>query len=146
MTERYSGPIEFERANVSRKLIVVEKHAFFRLSYLKEGLKKRGVVISESTLVFYRLLILNTFPIIRTTHFTFIIYLLYFVHFHFSFNRHTVRARRPVYVLTDFTTLLLARVSTFQLFKTLRNLCFPYVLIYDSLCSFWSPFYFVSLK
>ena len=91
---------------------------------------------SESTPVFYRLLILNTFPIIRTTHFTFIIYLLYFVHFHFSFNRHTVRARLPVYVLTDFTTLLLARVSTLQLLKTLRNLCFPYVLIYDSLCSF----------
>ena len=136
MTERYSGPIKFERANVSRKLIVVEKTCVFRLSYLKEGLKKRGVVISESTPAFYKLLILNTFPIIRTTHFTFIICLLYFVHFHFSFNRHTVRARRPVYVLTDFTTLLLARVSTFQLLKTLRNLCFPYVLIYDSLCSF----------
>ena len=39
------GPIEFERANVSRKLIVVEKTCVFRLSYLKEGLKKRGVVI-----------------------------------------------------------------------------------------------------
>ena len=47
--------------------------------------------------------------------------------------RHTVRAIRPVYELTDFTTLLLARVSTLQLLKTLHNVCFAYVLIYDSL-------------
>ena len=36
--------------------------------------------------------------------------------------RHTVRAIRPMYELTDFTTLLLARVSTLQLLKTLHNL------------------------
>ena len=47
--------------------------------------------------------------------------------------RHTVRAIRPVYELTDFTTLFLARVSTLQLLKTLHNVCFAYVLIYDSL-------------
>ena len=47
--------------------------------------------------------------------------------------RHTVRAIRPVYELTDFTTLFLARVSTLQLLKTLHNVCFVYVLIYDSL-------------
>ena len=47
--------------------------------------------------------------------------------------RHTVRAIRPMYELTDFTTLLLARVSTLQPLKTLHNVCFAYVLIYDFL-------------
>ena len=47
--------------------------------------------------------------------------------------RHTVRAIRPMYELTDFITLLLARVSTLQLLKTLHNVGFAYVLIYDSL-------------